>query len=298
MTQVEALKRAVAGFCAYMRGLPEHAVRPKAAGPREVLAHLVFWHDVAAAQVVAHFEGHDVELPRGTIDELNAQAVAESRTIPLEVLVNRLEIANRRITARVTPETLGTVVIYAKKGATPRTLDRWMAQEANHINGHLKALLEQVTWDANAAAAGLREAVADYTRHVQALPAEALGAYSPYKEALSVLVNWFESALQQIDARQRGGFFHHAGEETLNMRIGHLQQERSVEALLLRLNMATARLGELAPARDPHDTLLEVHAQAMQRGKVQRTLDDFIDYSTRQVKAARRDVQQYLERPD
>jgi hypothetical protein len=79
MSAVETLQAAVDAFCCFVEGLPKTAWVEQDWGPKEVLAHLVFWHESYLAQIEALLTGAPFDLPQGRFSDLNAQTIAANR---------------------------------------------------------------------------------------------------------------------------------------------------------------------------------------------------------------------------
>jgi hypothetical protein len=84
-------------FCAWIESLPARDLRPQPWGPREVLAHLVFWHEYYCAQSRAALAGKASPRPAGRFAEINSRAVEKYRAFAPRVLAARFRSANRRL---------------------------------------------------------------------------------------------------------------------------------------------------------------------------------------------------------
>ncbi len=91
------LTDAVDKFCAWIESLPARDLRARSWGPREVLAHLVFWHEYYCAQSRAALAGKASPLPAGRFAEINARAVEKYRALAPRALAARFRSANRRL---------------------------------------------------------------------------------------------------------------------------------------------------------------------------------------------------------
>jgi hypothetical protein len=96
MNANEELPEVVAEFGQFIRGLPEEALVNKAWGPKEVLAHLVFWIESFVTQLEAVLAGEPYEPPQGRFEEINAQVINASRSIAVEELLRRHRVAGDR----------------------------------------------------------------------------------------------------------------------------------------------------------------------------------------------------------
>jgi hypothetical protein len=91
MNNKARLVETVDRFCQFITALPVSALVEQDWGPKEVLAHLVYHHELYVKMVEAFLAGTPVAPPKGRIRDLNAQAVAASRGLTAAVLVDRLE---------------------------------------------------------------------------------------------------------------------------------------------------------------------------------------------------------------
>lgn len=109
-------------------------------GPKEVLAHLVYHHELYVNLVEAFLAGTLMEPPKGTFRELNAQAVAASRGIPPSELVDRFQKANQRLVEMYKHHNPSEITVEIKAGARLRTLAELVPEVEAHIRNHLKKL--------------------------------------------------------------------------------------------------------------------------------------------------------------
>lgn len=135
------LRAAVQSFTGFISSLPESLLQPGEWGPREVLVHLVYWHETHAATIEALLQGEEPVLPVGTYAELNARAVRANANEPVARLIERLRAAQRRL------EHLATLAgerdvggIRAKAGATPRDLPATLLRMEAHVRQHERKL--------------------------------------------------------------------------------------------------------------------------------------------------------------
>src|SRR5271157_2169129 len=94
------LDEAIDSFVNFTRSLPADALEGSKSdrwGPREVLIHLVFWHEQYARI------GEDVAAKRqpvmlkGTFKELNRASVARNIHVPVGILIERWQSAHQRL---------------------------------------------------------------------------------------------------------------------------------------------------------------------------------------------------------
>jgi len=144
------LKDTVDRFAAFILALPaDDLAEPSPGGalgewgPKEVLAHLVYHHELYVALVEAGVTNTPARPPAGTFRELNAQAVAANAGIPAPALVARLHGANRRLERLYLAHDPHAIVVEIKAGAKPRTLAALVPEVEAHIRNHLRKLQRQ-----------------------------------------------------------------------------------------------------------------------------------------------------------
>jgi hypothetical protein len=89
MNDSARLVETVDRFCQFITTLPASALEEQDWGPKELLAHLVYHHELYVNLVEASLSGTPIVPPRGRFRDLNAQAVAASRGIPPADLMDR-----------------------------------------------------------------------------------------------------------------------------------------------------------------------------------------------------------------
>ncbi|WP_324716669.1 DinB family protein [Carboxydochorda subterranea] len=138
------LRAAVASFASYITGLPESFLQPGEWGPREVLVHLVFWHETHAATIGALLRGEEPALPVGTFAQLNARAVRANADQPITRLIERLEAAQREL-ERLVVAAGGRDLpgIRTKAGAKPRDLRAALLRMEAHVRHHERKLARE-----------------------------------------------------------------------------------------------------------------------------------------------------------
>jgi hypothetical protein len=140
MTDRERLQTTVEAFCRFIEGLPQDALAEREWGPKEVLAHLVYYHELYVAQMDALLAGAPFEPPQGRYSDLNAQAVARSRGVPPAELVARFRAANRRFCELAASPQAQALVLEIKRGVKPRRLDSLIPEIEAHVRNHLRQL--------------------------------------------------------------------------------------------------------------------------------------------------------------
>jgi hypothetical protein len=136
MAAVEELQATVAAFT---REMQERTLPPLSGagwGPREILCHIVYWHEdyVTVLRAINGYESPPLKV--GNFREFNDLAVRELGGIPADVLLGRLESAQRRLAIellRMSP----AARIRVKTGSMARGPVEFTRRVEGHIRGHL-----------------------------------------------------------------------------------------------------------------------------------------------------------------
>ena len=137
MSAVDKLRDAVNEFHRLIRELPEEALTDSVWGPRGVLAHEVFWIESYVAQLEAILAGDTPEPPRGGYNELNAQAIEANRSVPVDDLLRRLQVATDRLCGFAQTSEPESIRLAYVKGTPQHTLTWLISAEADHVRHHL-----------------------------------------------------------------------------------------------------------------------------------------------------------------
>lgn len=144
-TDLDRLHLTIDAFCDLADAPPAGA--PKTTpeqdwGYREVLAHLVYHHEAYVAQAQARLSGRDFTLPCGRFKDMNAEAVAAFRAVPLSRLVRRLRAADRHLRQIALQPGGAQITIQIKEGSKCwRLADLVRAVEA-HVRRHHQQLVK------------------------------------------------------------------------------------------------------------------------------------------------------------
>lgn len=144
MSELDKLRATVGAFCHFIEGLPEAALAEQAWGPKEVLAHLVFYHESYVAQVTALVAGEPCPLPEGRFRDLNAQAVAANRGVPAVELTRRFRAADARLRELYEAHDPTRLVLRVKRGAKPWTLAALIPRVEAHVRNHQHQLEREI----------------------------------------------------------------------------------------------------------------------------------------------------------
>ena len=133
---LERLSATVDGFCQMVEHLPARALLEKPWGPRQVLSHLVYWHETYVRQIEAQRTGRGWLLPEATLKELNAQAVASLAAVGAPTLLARFRTANSRLCRLASEPASAGVRIQLKLNSKSWQLDEFLDRVEAHIRRH------------------------------------------------------------------------------------------------------------------------------------------------------------------
>ena len=101
---------------------------------KDVLCHIVFWHENYAANYKALAEGKEPPLLDGPGYKLNTQGVASLRRLPIKKLIAKLREANRALYISVVQKRVPRIT-YKKNGRVYKTAD-FLELVARHVRTH------------------------------------------------------------------------------------------------------------------------------------------------------------------
>jgi len=263
MQGVEQLREAVNAFGRFIAELPDNAVVEKACGPKEVLAHLVFWMESYVVQTDALLANQRPEPPQGSFDDLNAQAVDASRGVSAAALLRRHHAASDQLCRVAQIHDPERIVFVLKKGsAIQRPLTWYLTAEANHIRWHQQILERQSRGEYLNDIVQLRQTVDSFCQFVQELPHKVPREHvQKAKEVLARLVVWHESYVGQVEAMLADEIVKAASDQraALNAQAVALSHNAPMDELVHRFQVADERLRSFSQHRDPQDTLVAVY---------------------------------------
>lgn len=282
-----ALNAAVDAFCGYIEGLPEAALADKAWGPKEVLAHLVYWQEIWVAQAEAILAQRPYTLLRGRYEDVNAEVVRASRGVPVGELLRRFRDVRARLLHLARAPGAERLQLRLKVGATLQPLVWLISAEAEHVDDHRRTLERQAARDAAAEAEGLRQAVEELCGFVTGQPAGVREGQA--RAALAHLAHCFEVLVAEVEAVQAGAPFALPQGQALEAQATALAARATVDELLVRLRAAAQQLGRYGEALDPQRVVLAVWRLQMRRGTTYRTLDDGLRWLEAEVRKRQRE---------
>lgn len=270
MDSVDKLRATVDSFCRYLEGLPLVDLQDKPWGPKEVLAHLLFYHENFAQQTAAQLNGKSYILPAGRLHDLNASAVKACRGTSVEELLTRFQQADEQLRQFAQTYDANTIYLYMKQGSVKRTLAGVIVMVEGHIRGHHQAL--ECGEQAIRIVDKLQATVDTFCEFVRELPASAAQeqAWGP-KEVVAHLAFYHESFVAQVTGlvAQQPVEPPKGRQNDLNAQIVEASRETSLDELLHRLLSAEEHLRGLAQTHDAESLTFEIR-----RGAGLRTLED------------------------
>lgn len=138
------LQTTIERFCQFMEGLPEEALVPQEWGPREVLAHLLFWHESYVVQLESLLDDQAVSVPQGRYKDLNLEAAKMHRETPVIELVRRFREANERFCHLGQNPGAEALVLEIKKGSKRWPLLELVPAVESHVRNHQRKLARQL----------------------------------------------------------------------------------------------------------------------------------------------------------
>jgi hypothetical protein len=105
---------------------------------RDVVGHVTFWHESFARNVDDLVHGRRPTPLRGRLSDLNERGVAEARTLPLDMIVDRFRAAHATIHASILSPALG--LIPYRVGSRPYAPGEHLAVVRDHVRAHARSL--------------------------------------------------------------------------------------------------------------------------------------------------------------
>jgi hypothetical protein len=134
--ELTRLTASVDRFCRLIERLPARALIEKPWGPRQVLSHLVFWHETYVRQIEARQSGKGWLLPEGNFNELNARAVASLAAVGVPTLLARFRAANTRLCRLAGQPGAASALIQLKADSKAWPLGEFLVKVEAHIRTH------------------------------------------------------------------------------------------------------------------------------------------------------------------
>ncbi|MGS2806280.1 maleylpyruvate isomerase N-terminal domain-containing protein [Nocardia sp. MW-W600-9] len=101
---------------------------------KDVLAHIVYWHESFARNIEALALGHKPSPPKWSLRETNQISVEENRSVSKAALLRRLRAAQSTIERHIGNEDIG--LIPYRRGSRPYSRAEHLGVVAGHIRDH------------------------------------------------------------------------------------------------------------------------------------------------------------------
>ncbi|HEY5119214.1 MAG TPA: ClbS/DfsB family four-helix bundle protein [Anaerolineales bacterium] len=137
---IERLTNTVEDFCGWIESLPAKETRTQEWGPREILAHLVYWHEQYITQSKAILSGRQFPTPSGRFAEMNSKAAAKFQNFSIAKLTGRFRNANRRLCRLAREHDPRKIAFSIKQGSKRWRLSDLIPAVEAHVRNHLRAL--------------------------------------------------------------------------------------------------------------------------------------------------------------
>lgn len=137
------LHRAVEKFIKVIEEGPPDSPAPGAWGSREVLLHIVFWHETDANVVTATLNQEEPDVPSGSYRAINARAVEMNAGVSVGQLIERLRAAQTRLETLAACEAAHALQIRTTAGSRPKSMNQVLASAEAHIRVHRLELSRQ-----------------------------------------------------------------------------------------------------------------------------------------------------------
>jgi hypothetical protein len=140
---IERLTRTVEDFCGWIESRPARETRAQSWGPREVLAHLIYWHEQYISQSEAIVAGKQYATPSGRFADMNAKAAVKFQKQPVPTLVKRFRIVNRCLCILALENNPRKIAFSIKQGSKLWQLSDLIPAVEAHVRNHLRALKKE-----------------------------------------------------------------------------------------------------------------------------------------------------------
>lgn len=137
------LTNTINNFCNYIEKLPYSALefsKKKQWGPREVLCHIVFWHEQYVSIITFLINNEKPLLLEGKFSDLNAYAVQLNKYETKESLLKRLQVAQKELHHLCINPGASKIKIQFKEGGKKRSLVEVITRIESHIRSHQRQL--------------------------------------------------------------------------------------------------------------------------------------------------------------
>jgi len=141
---LEPLQTAVNDFIAfYQEELNYHTMVYTLWDAKDILGHIVFWHESFAANIADLGHGCKPNPLKGKLSEVNARSVETTKEVPIPELIERLRQAQHTIEQHIYNESID--LIPYKKGSRDYSRSEHVDIVTHHIGRHLRDVRKKLT---------------------------------------------------------------------------------------------------------------------------------------------------------
>ncbi|MEM7133802.1 MAG: hypothetical protein AAF702_46330 [Chloroflexota bacterium] len=259
MNDCEKLEQTVNGFCEYISSLPDENKAEATWGPKEVLAHLVQFHENFVDQAEALLADKEFGNLQGRFDQVNAQAVDSSRGVMVEKLTQRFKVADKRLRHFALSCDAEKLQVKLKADSKPQSLASVITMVEHHIRSHHRKLLRGETFVSHADQ--LAQTIQQFCDFFGALCEEVLVEHEAhFRPILCPIVFWHENAVAQAEAILYSEPSKVPAGRLSDINAAAIQSNHNVPitTLTARLKIANQKLQDVAELYDPDDLTLVV----------------------------------------
>ncbi len=141
---IAALDKSVEAGLAYFQG-PGATSRARIGAwrPREVLAHMLFWHQATAEGMESVLAGGKPYRVHASVDEMNARAVGRTAAMSIQQLVEQVRHWHARLVAAARKLPDSSAIVLIRGDGTELSAQRRLEIIAHHWDEHIKDLQAQ-----------------------------------------------------------------------------------------------------------------------------------------------------------
>lgn len=252
MHDCHKLEQTVNTFCDYIQSLPDADKVEQRWGPKEILAHLVQFHENFVNQTEAILANQAYENLAGRFDQVNARAVRESRGISIDRLIQRFQIADQRLRHFAQTCDAEALQVKLKAASKPQSLASVITMVEHHIRSHHRRLQGGETFTSQEDK--LAETVAQFCVFFDGLSEEIRTQHETYfRSILCPIVFWHENAVSQAEAvvYNEPSTLPAGRLRDINATTIALNRRVSFTELTHRLKTANQKLQDIAELHDP-----------------------------------------------
>ncbi|MEM7029959.1 MAG: hypothetical protein AAF629_10375 [Chloroflexota bacterium] len=259
MNTCEKLEQTVNTFCNYIYTLPDAEKVEQIWGPKEILAHLVQFHENFADQAEALLVNTLHQNLQGRFDDINAQAVKDSRGVTVDTLVQRFRSADKRLRHCAQTCDAEALPVCIKAGSKPQSLASVITMVEHHIRSHHQKLIQGDSFTSHADK--LAQTVNRFCTFFKDLPESTRATHEAhFRTVVCPLVFWHENAVIQAEATVRTEISRLPAGRVSDLQEAAIKRNQDIPFpnLIDRLKTANQRIQDLAELHDPDSLAFEI----------------------------------------